>query len=223
MKLCGLFRRRNFSDLLDVTRFIVNELESSGRKHGYRWMHLKCIQSGYNVTRDNVYMLLKILYSDGVKSRKRRRLKRGHYHSKGPNYVWHIDSHDMLKPYGLAINGCIDGFSRNIIWMEGNITNSDPKVIANYYIKAVQRKGGCPENMSRSWYRTLTWNKCKDSCEEIMLTNLLGTKVFFMEKVPQINELNGFEVYYKEKWANFTWICFLILTETILIYFVAIS
>ncbi len=36
------------------------------------------------------------------------------------NMQWpqHVDSFDKLKPYGIAINGCTDGFSRHIMWME---------------------------------------------------------------------------------------------------------
>lgn len=67
--------------------------------------------------------------------------------SNGPDNVWHIDSYDKLKPYDIAINGCIDGFSRKIIWMESNSTNSDPKDIADFYIKAVQRRRGCPQSV----------------------------------------------------------------------------
>ena len=29
--------------------------------------------------------------------------------TKGPNYVWHTDGMDKLKPYGFAVHGCIDG------------------------------------------------------------------------------------------------------------------
>ncbi|KAF3847207.1 hypothetical protein F7725_020235 [Dissostichus mawsoni] len=61
--------------------------------------------------------------------------------------MWHMDSYDKLKPYGIAINGCIDGFSRYIMWMEAYTTNSDPKVIADYYISTVTRIGGCPKRM----------------------------------------------------------------------------
>ena len=142
-----LFRRKHYSDLLDVALYIINEHESSGKLHGYRWMHLKCIQAGFNIPRDTVYHLLRILDQEGVKARKRRRLKRRTYYSPGPNYVWHVDSYDKLKPYGIAINGCIDGYSRKIIWLEANTTNSDPKVIANYFVTAVQRKGGCPRRI----------------------------------------------------------------------------
>lgn len=110
-------------------------------------MHNKCKLSGLIVSRDTVYHLMKILDPDGILKRKRRRLHRRQYVSNGPDNVWHIDSYDKLKPYGIAINGCIDGFSRNIIWMEANSTNSDPKVIADYYIKAVQRRRGCPQRV----------------------------------------------------------------------------
>ena len=29
---------------------------------------------------------------------------------KGPNYLWHMDGYDKLKPYGFCIHGAIDGY-----------------------------------------------------------------------------------------------------------------
>ncbi|KAJ8284258.1 hypothetical protein COCON_G00031080 [Conger conger] len=58
-----------------------------------------------------------------------------------------MDSYDKLKPYGIGINGCIDGFSLFVVWMEAYTTNNDPKVIADYYMKCVTRLGGCPERI----------------------------------------------------------------------------
>ena len=142
-----LYRRRNYSNICDVALFIFNELQNSGQLHGYRWMFQKCKQSGLSVSRDIVYQLLKILDPDGILKRKRRRLHRRPYVSKGPDYVWHVDSYDKLKPYGIGINGCIDGFSRHIIWLEANLTNSDPKVIGNYFIEAVRCRKGCPRRV----------------------------------------------------------------------------
>ena len=26
-----------------------------------------------------------------------------------PNFIWHCDGYDKLKPFGIAIHGCIDG------------------------------------------------------------------------------------------------------------------
>ncbi|XP_030578347.1 uncharacterized protein LOC115796976 [Archocentrus centrarchus] len=58
-----------------------------------------------------------------------------------------MDSYDKLKPYGIGINGCIDGFSRYVVWMEAYRTNNDPKVIADYFITSIARLGGCPERL----------------------------------------------------------------------------
>ena len=55
--------------------------------------------------------------------RKAHKLQRRVYHNKvsklymcydgfcvqGPNYLWHVDGYDKLKPYGFCIHGCIDG------------------------------------------------------------------------------------------------------------------
>ena len=72
---------------------------------------------------------------DGCFQRRRKRLCRRKYRSKvynytnniimihnnyaygchsaypiqGPNYTWHCDGYNKLKPYGFPIHGCIDG------------------------------------------------------------------------------------------------------------------
>ena len=68
----------------------------------------------------------------GVAHRKSRCLKRRTYVSHGPNFCWHIDGYDKLKPYGLSIHGCVDGFSRRIIWLEVQRSNKNLHVVAKY-------------------------------------------------------------------------------------------
>lgn len=140
----SLYRRKYYTDLVEVVDFLHMQLQTSGKLHGYRWMHQKCLQNGLVVQKEKIRELLKILDPDGVAIRSRRRLKRRPYRNKGPNYLWHIDSYDKLAPYGIYINGCIDGFSRNIIWVEAGKTNSDPRVIAGYFIRAILSKKGMP-------------------------------------------------------------------------------
>ena len=43
------------------------------------------------------------------------------------------------KPYGLSIHGCIDGYSRRIIWLEVASTNKVPELIAKYYLDALKQ------------------------------------------------------------------------------------
>ncbi|XP_054641995.1 uncharacterized protein LOC129187166 [Dunckerocampus dactyliophorus] len=140
----GLSRRKAYSDVAVLVDFIKYQLQYSGQLHGYRWMYAKCRESGLRVRKEDVRMALKELDPRGVAFRQARRLRRRRYFSKGPNFIWHLDSYDKLKPYGFCINGSIDGFSRKIIWLNAYTTNSDPKLIGGYYIEAVQRLGGCP-------------------------------------------------------------------------------
>ena len=48
---------------------------------------------------------------------KAQRLVRHRYYAQSPNYVWHVDGYDKLKPYGFCIHGAIDGYSRRILWL----------------------------------------------------------------------------------------------------------
>ena len=143
--------RRKHSDIVDVALFILDHLQGSGQLYGYRWMHQKCLEHGLRVSRDTVRLLLSILDPRGVETRRRRRLQRRRYHGVGPNFTWHVDSYDKLKPYGICINGCIDGFSRSIIWLQAYHTSSNPRVIAGYFIKSVVSKVGCPRRVRADW------------------------------------------------------------------------
>ena len=53
----------------------------------------------------------------------------------------------QIKSYGFAISGCIDGYSRKVIWLKVYTTNNDPKVIAGYYYEAITENGGCSRKL----------------------------------------------------------------------------
>lgn len=139
-----LFQRKHYSEVGDVRRFIQQELQRSGRLNGYRMMHRKCLNAGHTVRRETVRQLLSEMDPEGVTQHKRHRLTRRRYNGRGPNFLWHIDSYDKLRPYGIGINGCIDGFLRKLIWLEANNTTNDPRVIGRFFLKAVDRYDGCP-------------------------------------------------------------------------------
>lgn len=142
-----LFRRKRKSDLLEVALFLLEECQQSGQMHGYKTMHLKCIQNNYCVSQEDIRLLLHIVDPRGIAIRRRHRLRRRKYRNPGPNYVWHIDSYDKLKPFGICINGAIDGFSRFMLWLEAHTTNSDPKLIGSYFCKTVGQGMLCPQKI----------------------------------------------------------------------------
>ncbi len=142
LRTLRLFRRKVHSDLLDIAMFLQDQLDIYGMLHGYKMMHLKCIHSGYVVTQETIRRLLKILDLHGVQLRHRNCLRRHMYRNPGPNFLWHVDSYDKLKPYGICINGAIDGFSQMVIWLHAYSTNSVPKIIAQYFIDEVSSRNG---------------------------------------------------------------------------------
>lgn len=62
----------------------------------------------------------------------------------GPNFIWHIDGYDKLKPYGFCIHGAIDIYSRPILWLEVGPSSNNPMVTVQCYLDCVRQLGGCP-------------------------------------------------------------------------------
>jgi hypothetical protein len=141
LKGLGLRRRapRTAANLRLVSRLVWRELSASGVQLGYRalWRRIRRKYKAV-VSRKTVMMALRQIDPVDSMSRKQHKLQRRVYYNKGPNYVWHIDGYDKLKPFGFSVHGCIDGFSRRIIWLEVGTTNNDPGVIAYYYIQSIK-------------------------------------------------------------------------------------
>ena len=98
-----------------------------------------------NIKRDVVMKLLRELDPNGSKNRKAHRLRRRQYVSVGPKFGWHADGYDKLKPYGWPIRGCVDGFSRKILWLKVSRTNNNPIVSACLHTETVKKMRFCPQ------------------------------------------------------------------------------
>ena len=127
-------RRRNYSNINTVIEFIQDELKGSSSCFGYRYMLQKLRSSELTADKESVRLILKSLYPVGVDRRKRWKLTRREYHSFGPNHTWLIDGYDKLKPFGIAIHGAIDGYSRIIPWLK--LTTL--KLFASYYLCCIK-------------------------------------------------------------------------------------
>ena len=141
----GLGRRKYNANRDQVEQAIRQELNGSGRLLGYRamWRRLQS-NHGIYVRRLTVQTVLRELDPEGSQLRKAHRLSRREYLNPGPNHCWHADGYDKLKPYGFPIHGCIDGFSRRIMWLEIVRTNNDPRVIGKLYLDCIKKHRSCP-------------------------------------------------------------------------------
>ncbi|XP_053274006.1 uncharacterized protein LOC128436266 [Pleuronectes platessa] len=148
LKEAGLTRRTNYTPIATVQATVAQELRGSGQLLGYRAMW-QTLQQKYHLTvkRDDVRQTIARLDPSGVQLRSRRRFVRRGYFTEGPNQVWHADGYDKLKPFGIAISGCIDGFSRKVMWLMSGSTNNDPGIIAQYYMQCVSEFGQLPARL----------------------------------------------------------------------------
>ena len=144
MKQLNLQRQNPEYNIDSVRNEIVALLEGPHSSRGYLSIWHSLQLNGTRVPRRVVELLLRELDPEGVAERRRHRLKRRTYHNPGPNYAWHCDGYDKLKPFGFAIHGCIDGWSRKIIWLYVTRSNNLPSNIAKYYLEAVASCNGCP-------------------------------------------------------------------------------
>jgi hypothetical protein len=142
LKQLNLNRRITWTPLDVVFKALNEELVGSGRHLGYKFMwHRLKVKYNIQVKRDVVLSMTRFIDSQGVERRRARRFFRRQYHCPGPNFVWHLDGYDKLKPFGFTIHGCIDGYSRRLMWLEVGNTNNDPSAIAQYYLECVETLG----------------------------------------------------------------------------------
>lgn len=67
-----------------------------------------CALNAEKACKERGCLILSNLDPEGIESRRKRRLNRRAYFSKGLNFVWHVDSNEKLKPFGICIIGAID-------------------------------------------------------------------------------------------------------------------
>ena len=56
----------------------------------------------------------------------------------GPNFLYHVDGTDELKPFGFHIHGAVVGFSKKVMWLKVGTSNKKPEVIAFYFLDCLQ-------------------------------------------------------------------------------------
>ena len=95
--------------------------------------------------------VMKILREEdpaGTPLRKSRYIIRRVYTCDGPSNTCHADGNYKLKPYGFAIHGCVDGFSRKLLWLEVTRSINNPVVPANYFLGTVSKENLLPVVLS---------------------------------------------------------------------------
>ena len=153
---------------------------------GYCSVHQRLRSRGIITDRESVRICMKVLYPAGVSLRKQHKLARRSYCNKGPNYLWHIDGNDKLKPFVLCFHAAIDGFSRKVLQLNVSPSNKDPAVISKYFLDFVSKINGQQELLeliAMSKIVLLLVCRCISIVKRIKIT------LSYLEDLPQIKEL----------------------------------
>ena len=95
---------------------------------------------GINVQRFRIRESLKRIDGIGRAVRRRYAICRRAYNVAGPNHLWHIDSNHKLISWRLVIHGCIDGYSRAIVYLKC-CTDNEASTVLQYFEQGVQEFG----------------------------------------------------------------------------------
>lgn len=139
-----------------VADAVQKELEGPGRLLGYRAMNQKLrTEHNVQVPRHLVYNMIAELDPEGLEARSLQRKKKkpkGQFTSEGPLWVASLDGHDKLCGYQnstfpLGVYGCIDTFSRKILFLFVCHSNSNPLVVGKMYLQYLFEAGMLPRNL----------------------------------------------------------------------------
>ena len=86
---------------------------------------------------------------DGVlfRTQKPQPRVRGIYKSAGPNWMWAVDGHSKLSRWGIEIYGCIDTYSRRLMWLYVGHSAQTQLSVARQFALVVQQKGFFPKRI----------------------------------------------------------------------------
>ncbi len=132
-----IYRRRDEFNILDkwtdmsneqldtIIRDILNSTPGAGETYVIGGIRSK----GIRVQRWRVRQRLCILDGVGRAIRKRSSIKRRVYNVGMPNELWHIDSNHKLISYRFVMHGCVDGYSRAIMYLHCKPNNKSATVL----------------------------------------------------------------------------------------------
>ena len=108
----------NFTDITDeeLDRQIEQTLNST-LYSGESYVRGSLKGRGINVQRFRIRESLKRIDGIGRAVRRQYAMCRRTYSVRGANHLWHIDSNHKLISWRFVIHGCIDGYSRAIVYL----------------------------------------------------------------------------------------------------------
>ena len=146
----GLENMTGFHHLSDeeldkiVRGFISDHGRTTGQ--GYVGGYLKAL--GFRIQRKRIRESMARVDPENTALRWGVVVSRRTYQVPWPNSLWHLDGHHALIRWKIVIHGCIDGFSRRIMFLRCN-SNNLAETVLDLFLNAIDRDGNLwPSRMS---------------------------------------------------------------------------
>lgn len=95
---------------------------------------------GIFVQRHRIGEIISTIDPVGRALRRRAAVQRRQYNVRSPNHLWYVDGNHKLVNWRFVVHGCIDGYSRAIVYLECT-TNNLASAVLHYFIKGTRKVG----------------------------------------------------------------------------------
>ena len=139
----GLYHVSAFSDLsdADLDQKIRDYINRYGQTTGQVFLMGYLRSLGINVPRRRLRASVTRVDPANVALRWGAVVYRRRYQVPWANSLWHLDGHHSLVRWSLVVHGCINGFSRRIIFLHCNANNLASTVLS-LFRSAIEKNGG---------------------------------------------------------------------------------
>ncbi|XP_061197767.1 uncharacterized protein LOC133205891 [Saccostrea echinata] len=141
LKAIGLHQRDKYSTMSDEELDIeVQELQKKFPNAGSVMMYGLLRTKGIQVQRKRVRDSISRVCPVPVAQRLGTTVSRRQYQVHMSNSLWHMDGHMKLARWGISTHGCIDGYSRIVVFLKADINNK-AKTVLQHFVNACEQYG----------------------------------------------------------------------------------
>ena len=130
-----------YTDISDVDLdILVRDIKARHPNSGQVLFQGLLQASGVHVQCHRVRDSIKRIDPLYTSARWNQRMTRRTYNVPGPNSLWHMDGHHSLIRWRIVIHGCIDGYSRLVLYLKAQ-NNNRSNTVLDLFIPATEQYG----------------------------------------------------------------------------------
>ena len=125
----------------ELENLVADYINRHGHNSGQTYIMGYLRSLGIRVQRHRVRECIVRLSPENAMRRWGMIIRRRQYHVPWPNSLWHLDGNHALIRWSFVVHGCIDGFSRRVIFLQCS-TNNLSETVLSLFLDGIERDGG---------------------------------------------------------------------------------